>query len=50
MAVTQLDKGNSFRAWAGVLNAPRSHSTRAVPRANATVSILMPGLLATEVE
>lgn len=33
-------------AWAGAMNAPEQHSARAEPRANATVSILMPRLRA----
>ena len=37
----------AFCACAAILNVPRLHNTRAVPRANATVIILMPCLLAT---
>ena len=32
----------AFCARAAILNVPRLHNTRAVPRANATVIILMP--------
>ena len=31
----------AVRAWAATLNVPRLHSTRAVPRANAAVTVLM---------